>query len=143
MTIPELENLVRVGQVRSEPCLQSEFDGLLRAGTTAIADSRNDILAPQSRFALAYNAAHAFALAALRWHGYRSHNRYIAFQAVPHTLGLGAQITRVLSKAHQLRNLAEYEGHFDVDSDFLAELMAAVEELRSGAVQLGPVPDAG
>ena len=59
------------------------------------------------------------------------------------TLGLGAQITRVLSKAHQLRNLAEYEGHFDVDSEFLAELMAAVEQLLSGAVQLGPVPGAG
>jgi hypothetical protein len=67
MTIPELENLVRVGQVRSEPCTQSEFDGLLTAGSTAMADARNEVLAPQSRFALAYNAAHAFALAALRW----------------------------------------------------------------------------
>ena len=139
MTIPELENLVRVGQVKSEPCAQTEFDGLLRAGSTAMADAGNEALAPQSRFALAYSAAHAFALAALRWHGYRSHNRYVVFQAVPHTLGLGAQITRVLSKAHQLRNFAEYEGHFDVDSEFLAELMSAIEQLRAGVMELGPV----
>ena len=140
MTLPELENLVRVGQVKSEPCTQSEFDGLLTAGRISMADARNDALATQSRFALAYNAAHAFALAALRWHGYRSHNRYIAFQAVPHTLALGAQITRVLSKAHQLRNLAEYEGHFDVDGEFLAELMNAVERLGASVVELGPLP---
>jgi hypothetical protein len=139
MTIPELENLVRVGQVKSEPCAQTEFDGLLRAGGTATADAGNKALAPQSRFALAYNAAHAFALAAVRWHGYRSHNRYVVFQAVPHTLGLGAHITRVLSKAHQLRNLAEYEGHFDVDVDFLADLKSAVEQLRAAVAELGPV----
>lgn len=142
MTIPELDNLVRVEQLKSEACAQSEFDGLLRAGATSMADARNEALAPQSRFALAYNAAHAFALAALRWHGYRSHNRYIVFQAVPHTLGLGAQITRVLSKAHQLRNLAEYEGHFDVDGEFLADLMSAVEQLQACVVELGPVPSA-
>jgi hypothetical protein len=139
MTIPELENLVRVDQVKSEPCAQSELDGLLRAGRISMADARNDTLAPQSRFALAYNAAHAFALAALRWHGYRSHNRYIVFQAVPHTLGVDAQITRLLSKAHQLRNLAEYEGHFDVDNEFLTDLMIAAERLQTAVVKLGPI----
>src|ERR1700740_1323752 len=66
MTIPELENLVRVGQIKSEPCAQSELDGLLAAGRTSMVDARNEELAPQSRFSLAYNAAHAFALAALR-----------------------------------------------------------------------------
>ena len=35
---------------------------------------------------LVYNAAHALCLAALRWHGYRSGNRYIVFQLLPHTL---------------------------------------------------------
>jgi hypothetical protein len=79
----------------------------------------------------------------MRWHGYRSHNRYVVFQAVPHTLGLGAQITRVLSKAHQLRNLAEYEGHFEVHSEFLGELVDAVEQLRTSVVKLGPVRTAG
>ena len=87
---------------------------------------------------LGISCAHAFALAAFRWRGYRSHNRYVVFQTGT-TLGLGAQITRVLSKAHQLRNLVEYEGHFDVDSKFLAELMSAIEQLRAGVTKLGPV----
>ena len=139
MTIAELENLVRVGQLKSEPCVQSEFDGLIKAGRTGMGDARNAALAPQSRYALAYNAAHAFALAALRWHGYRAENRYVVFQAVPHTLGLGPQVTRVLSKAHQLRNLAEYEGHFEVDSQFLGDLLGAVAELDAKVAGLGPV----
>jgi hypothetical protein len=139
MTIQELDNLARVGQLKSEPCAQSEFDGLIKAGRAGMADARNEALAPQSRFALAYNAAHAFALAALRWHGYRSQNRYVVFQAVPHTLGVGAQITRLLSKAHELRNLAEYEGHFDVDTRFLADLLSAVAQLEANVTGLGPV----
>jgi hypothetical protein len=61
------------------------------------------------------------------------------FQAVPHTLGVGAQITRLLSKAHELRNLAEYEGHFDVDTRFLADLLSAVAQLEANVTGLGPV----
>jgi hypothetical protein len=139
MSIPELDNLVRVGQLRSEPCVQSEFDGLMQAGRTGLADARIETLAAQSRFSLAYNAAHALALAALRWHGYRSQNRYVVFQAVPHTLGLDANLTRLLSKAHQQRNLAEYEGHFDVDKQFLADLLRAVAQLEKKVRGLGPV----
>jgi hypothetical protein len=137
-----LENLARVGQLKTEPCVQSEFDGSIKAGRTGMGNARNEALAPQSRYALAYNAAHAFALAALRWHGYRAENRYVVFQAVPHTLGLRAQVTRVLSKAHQLRNLAEYEGHFDVESQFLDDLSSAVAELEAEVARLGPVAPA-
>jgi hypothetical protein len=55
------------------------------------------------------------------------------------TLGVGAQITRLLSKAHELRNLAEYEGHFDVDTRFLADLLSAVAQLEANVTGLGPV----
>jgi RNase P/RNase MRP subunit POP5 len=73
-------------------------------------------LFPSSRFDLAYNAAHAFALAASRLNGYRPENRYVVFQALSHTLGLDAKgldakIWRVLAKCHNGRNLAEYEAH--------------------------------
>jgi hypothetical protein len=139
MSIQELDNLVRVGQLLVEPGVQSELEGLAKAGRTGLADARNEALAPQSRFALGYNAAHSFALAALRWHGYRSQNRYVVFQAVPHTLGLGPNITRVLSKAHQLRNLAEYEGHFEVDDRLLADLLSAAAALQEKVAGLGPM----
>lgn len=81
-------------------------------------------------FDLTYNAAHAYALAALRWHGYRSDNRYLVFQALPHTLGFPAAKWRVLDLCHNKRNLAEYEGYFDVDPRLVADLLAIAGELE-------------
>ena len=52
-----------------------------------------------SSFDLAYNAAHALCLAALRWHGWRSTNRFIVFQLLPHTLGLGPEVWRIRPNA--------------------------------------------
>ena len=63
----------------------------------------------ESRFDLAYNAAHALCLAALRHSAYRAANRYIVFQVRPHTLGLGPEVWRVLAHSHGLHNRAEYE----------------------------------
>lgn len=81
------DNLVKVGQLKAEPGSQSEFDGLVRSGRLRLNDARNDSLALESRFDLAYNASHSLALAALRWHGYRSENRYLVFQMLGQTAG--------------------------------------------------------
>jgi hypothetical protein len=59
--------------------------------------------------------------------GYRSTNRYLVFQALPHTLALQAPVWRVLAKAHQQRNLAEYGGSFEVDERLVADLIEACE----------------
>lgn len=80
MTSQHLENLVKIGNLKSEPADQIEFNGLLRSAKARLTDARNTSLSIESRFDLAYNASHAMALAALRWHGYRSENRYIVFQ---------------------------------------------------------------
>jgi hypothetical protein len=141
MTSRELENLLRIGLLKAEPPAQAEFDGLVRSGQARLADARNPYLARESRFDLAYNAAHALALAALRWHGYRSDSRYAVFQAIPHTLGLGPEIWRVLSKCHERRNLAEYEGYLEVNEALLAALLAAAEAVRDAVLRLGPLPE--
>ena len=88
MTSAELENLVRLGQLKREPPVASEIRGLLRSGEARLTDAANRVLSLESRFDLAYNAAHAMALAALRLRGYRSENRFLVFQVLPHTLGL-------------------------------------------------------
>jgi hypothetical protein len=72
MPSPHLDNLVRIGQLKAEPAVQAEIDGLMRSGAARIKDAENEQLSIESRFDLAYNAAHAFSLAALRFHGYRS-----------------------------------------------------------------------
>ena len=125
MTSP-LENLAGPGKpLVAEPPDENEIAGLLRSGKARLADAHNATLSLESRFDLAYNAAHALCLAALRKHGYRPRHRYIVFQALPHTLGLGPEVWRVLARAHDLRNLAEYEGHVDVEERLVLDMVAA------------------
>jgi hypothetical protein len=130
MTSPELENLVRQGQLKREPPVASEVRGLLRSGEARLTDAANRSLSLESRFDLAYNAAHALALAALRLRGYRSENRFLVFQVLPHTLGLAPATWRVLSKGHETRNMAEYEGALDVDEGLVDDLIKAAEAVR-------------
>ena len=134
-----LDNLVRIGQLKTEPPAQAEFDGLVRSGGRRLQDAQGDALHVESRFDLAYNAAHALALAALRWHGYRSENRYLVFQCLTHTLQLPAEQWRVLDQAHRKRNLAEYEGELDVDEELLAALIRVAIEVMNRVAALGAV----
>jgi hypothetical protein len=139
MTSPNLDNLVHAGQLKREPGDQREFDGLVRSARARLVDARKQDLAIESRFDLAYNAAHALALAALRWHGYRSDNRYIVFQCLPHTLGVGPEVWRVLALCHQRRNRGEYEGFLDVDAQLVKDLTEAVEILDNKISGLKPL----
>src|SRR5579864_6699947 len=104
MPSSQLDNLVRIGKLRAERGAQAEIDGLLRSGQARLKDAGNPELQLESRFDLAYNAAHALSLAALRWHGYRSDNRYLVFQTLQHTLALDPDQWRVLDQAHRKRN---------------------------------------
>ena len=136
MSLTNLENLVKTGQFKKESKNLSEFSGLLRSGETRLTDACSKKLALESRFDLAYNAAHSLALAALRWHGYRSNHRYLVFQVLPHTLGLGPEGWRVLEKCHHQRNLAEYEGLLDVNEQLVDALISATQILFTQVSQL-------
>src|ERR1700674_3064701 len=116
MPLAQLDNLVKSGQLKAEPPAQSEFDGLARSGSVCLVDAQNAALSLEGRVDLAYNAAHALSLAALRWHGYRSERRYLVFQTLAHTLKLPPEQWRVLDQAHRKRNLAEYEGDLYIDA---------------------------
>lgn len=140
MTSSPLDNLARIGQLKAEPPAQAEFDGLVRSGEVRLKDARNATLGLESRFDLAYNAAHALSLAALRWHGYRSENRYQVFQCLTHTLALEAVQWRVLDQAHRKRNLAEYEGDLDVDEALVEALVRVTRLVAERVAALGPVP---
>ena len=125
---PALDNLCGPGKpLKAEAPDDKETAGLLRTGQARLHDAKNTALALESRFDLAYNAAHALCLAALRRMGYRAGNRYIVFQVLPHTLGLGPEVWRVLDKCHNRRNLSEYEGMLDVDERLVKDLIIATE----------------
>lgn len=127
----KLANLVRIRELKEEPASDSELDGLRRSGMARLADAEREDLSFESRFDLAYNAAHALALHGLRRLGYRSNNRYLVFQVLPDTAGLSAGQWKVLAKAHERRNLAEYEGYLERDDRLLADMIASTHALLS------------
>jgi hypothetical protein len=125
--LPDLENLVSSGQLKRATPSAVELGGLVRAGEARLRDARVAGISPEGQFDLAYNAAHALALALL-WHqGYRAENRYIVFQVLPQTGGLPLSTARVLIKAHEVRNKLEYEGEGEVGDRLLEELFRATE----------------
>ncbi len=136
LSLAALDNLVRIGQIKPEPRNEAEARRMLAMARTRLADARLDKLSPEGRFISAYNAAHAAALAALRWHGYRSENRYTVFQCLEHTLGWSAPRWRVLDAAHRKRNLAEYEGFLEVEASDITDLCAVVSDLIDDATRL-------
>ena len=129
MNNPQLDNLVRIGQLKIEPPAEGELEGLLVSGVRRLADAERDELSLESRFDLAYNAAYALALAALRFRGYRSESRYLVFQCLQHTIDLPNEQWRVLDQAHRRRNLAEYEGDMNVDEQLVAALLRVAREV--------------
>lgn len=113
----------------------------MRSGKRRLHDARNPALNLESRFDLAYNAAHALALAALRWHGFRSESRYLVFQCLVHTVALPSEHWRILDQAHRKRNLAEYEGDVDVDMSLLEALVRVAGEVEKRVVALTLIAD--
>lgn len=136
MALEALVNLHKIGQLKSEPRDVQEFDRLLKMASSRLSDAKLKNLSNEGRFTSAYSAAHAAALAALRWHGYRSENRFTVFQCLAHTLGWPPHQWRVLDAAHQKRNLAEYEGYWDIEESAISEICNLLPELISATEKL-------
>jgi hypothetical protein len=135
----ELDKLVEIKRLKKEPPSRAEYDGMLKAAGTSLADAQKD-LDSDSKFTLAYGAAHRLALAALRREGYRSEDRVSVFQTLAHTLGTSPADIQVFLKAHSERNLAEYQGRVDVDEKLLANLIRCTKALEAAVAKLAPPP---
>ena len=60
------------------------------------------------------------------------------FQVLPHTLGVGPDVWRVLAKGHEIRNVAEYEGELNIDERIVADMITAC---RVVAMELDELPE--
>lgn len=140
MSLDALSNLAKIGKIKAEPMNRAEIDRLLAMARTRLEDASFLQISQEGRFTSAYNAIHAAALAALRWHGYRSENRYIVFQSLGHTLQWPASKWRVLDAAHQKRNLAEYEGFLEIEESTITELQHLANELIADVEKLVASP---
>ena len=125
-----LENLVKIHELKKEAADTREFEGLINAANDRLNDAENNSLSYASRFDLAYNAAHGLALAALRASGHRSDKRYLVFQCLVHTTTIDKKYVRLFATCHDKRNLAEYEGHFEIDEQLLSELIMCTKKLK-------------
>jgi hypothetical protein len=134
----ELDNLVRINRLKAEPGSRNEFAGMVKSARTRLADAQNTSLDPDSQFDLAYGAAHRLALAALRQQGYRSENRITVFQTLVHTLGSDSSDVQVFLRAHNERNLAEYEGRTEIDKGLLDDLIRCARKLEIAVARLAP-----
>lgn len=143
MAVEQLENSVKIKQLKTEPPDQNEFNAMVNSAKHRLRDARIESLSEEGQFILAYGAAHALALAALRWHGYRSDSRYLVFQCLQYTVGLENAQWRVLDKCHKQRNLAEYEGHLEMTPQLFNTLMTVAEEVLQRVENLGPVTNTG
>jgi hypothetical protein len=136
MSQAALENLTKIGQLKAEPASELDIQRLLGMANKHLEDAQRTSNSIEGRFISAYSAGHAASLAALRWHGYRSENRYQVFQCLQHTLGWSPVKWRQLDSAHNKRNLAEYEGYLEVESSYVQGLIELVTQLLSDAEQL-------
>ncbi len=143
MSKRQLDNLVAGGHLKREAPAASEIDGLLQSGDARLRDAEKTALSTESRFDLAYNAAHAYALAALRWHGYRPASRYMVFQTLAHTLSIPAAQWRVLADAHRMRNAIEYGGALGADTQFVEAVLRVTREVATRARALGTPKEQG
>ncbi|NLP06316.1 hypothetical protein GX411_10255 [Candidatus Fermentibacteria bacterium] len=138
MSSNPLDKLVDIGILKAEPVAHDEYEGLVRSGRMRLVDASNENLAFESRFDLAYNGAFSLALAALRRHGYRPGNRYVVFQALPHTLGLGPDVWATLAECRRRRNASEYEGYLDTDKQLLSDLISVAGLVLEAVEKLDP-----
>jgi hypothetical protein len=130
MTHPDLERLADRRLILRDVVSPSEIEHLVISGEQSLADAIRGKISVQSRFILAYDAAHSFALAALHREGYRSSSRYMVFQSLAHTMEVPQSAQRLLVTAHDRRNKGLYEGVFEISERFVEETIGAAREVR-------------
>jgi hypothetical protein len=134
----ELDNLVKIGRLKLESPTRFEYAGMVTSARKRLVDAQNEDLDPDSQFDLAYGAAHRLALAALRRKGYRSEDRITVFQTLVHTLGTERSHIQTFLKAHNERNLAEYQGRTEIDAKLLADFLRSTKALETELGKLAP-----
>jgi hypothetical protein len=128
-----LQNLERAGRLRPEPADVRELSRYLASAKQFLVDARAAIQ-PASRFMLAYSAAHALAVAALRANDYRTAqergHRRLVFEVLPHSCGAQSADALALVRAHEKRNVVEYDGIAEITEREVADLAAVTARVH-------------
>ncbi len=129
-----LASLAKSGLLKVQPTSKTELAGFLANAEQSLADARIAAVSSANRFKLAYDAAHALALAAMRARGYRPGagpgHRAIVFQSLVHTIGAPSKLASSLNRYHTKRNRSEYDGLVTATDAEAKDLLALTVELR-------------
>lgn len=104
MTLENLHNLEKIGQLKSHVTGREEMRRLLEAARRNLADADVDLISAETRFNSAYKAVMQLALVAMMANGFRPDtnrpgHHMTVIQSLPHTIGLSPGRTAVLDVA--------------------------------------------
>lgn len=128
-----LENLLKIGQLKSHATDATEIQRLLDAARRNLADAHVEAISPETRFDAAYKAIMQAALVALMANGFRPDtNRpgqhMTVLQSLPKTLGLPGERMLILDTLRRKRNLSDYTGE-DIDDVSAQNCIREAEQL--------------
>lgn len=128
-----LENLLRIGQLKSHNPDAIEIQRLLEAARRNLADARVTAISTETRFDAAYKTIMQAALAALMANGFRPDtnrpgHHMTVLQSLPKSVGLSTERMVVLDALRRKRNLSDYTGE-DIDDISVSNCIAEAEEL--------------
>lgn len=114
-----LENLLKIGQLKSHVTDAGEIVRLLEAAKRNLADAHVTSISPETRFDCAYKTIMQSALTALMANGFRPDTKrpghhMTVLQSLPITIQLPGERMAVLDALRRKRNLSDYTGD-DVD----------------------------
>lgn len=128
-----LENLLKIGQLKSHVTDATEVQRLLDAARRNLADAHVKEVSPETRFDAAYKAIMQAAHVALMANGFRpdtnkpGHHMTVV-QSLPTTIGLPSDRMTVLDALRRRRNLSDYMGE-DVDDVSVENCIREAEQL--------------
>lgn len=128
-----LENLLKIGQLKSHATDAVEIQRLLDAARRNLADAHVEAISPETRFDAAYKAIMQAALVALMANGFRPDtnrpgHHMTVLQSLPKKLGLPGERMLVLDTLRRKRNLSDYTGE-DIDDVSAQHCIREAEQL--------------
>lgn len=142
MSSEQLDNLLRIGQLDAVPPSPELRSRLLQAAQTRLADATRRQNSLETRFDCAYTAIRAIADAGLLAQGYRTSSskpghHQTSLQCLSHTLGVNADVIRVLDGLRRQRNLSDYDGE-PITQALLDECLKQAQNLLTVAAAKWP-----
>lgn len=133
MTLENLKNLEKIGQLKSHSTSREEVQRLLEAARRNLADARVEVISCETRFDSAYKAIMQLALAAMMANGFRPDtsrpgHHMTVIQSLPQTIGLSTAKMAVLDVLRRKRNLTDYSGGW-IDETSMEQCIAEAGDL--------------